>query len=149
MMGYRVWSFISSITMTTPRFLPHNLIKHPIFFGRENLWFYQCQSFIIGCLSGGDRWNWCGLYYWQWRYIKNHNLFTLCNWVHNYALVDWWFLIVVQQFSEEFSVCANDSNLPLKHDLVLSLAVGGRWITAQYNLQVGHEYMNKMLDYWW
>lgn len=42
----------------------------------------------------------------------------------------------VQQFSEEFSDQANNINLPSKHDLILSLAVGGKWITTQCNLQL-------------
>lgn len=44
----------------------------------------------------------------------------------------------VQQFSEEFCDQGRHGtgNLPSKHDLILSLAVGGRWITAQYDLQV-------------
>ena len=60
----------------------------------------------------------------------------------NFIISDWsklLFISVVQQFSEEFSVHSDDSNLPSKHDLVLSLAVGGRWVTTQYDLQVSYE----------
>jgi hypothetical protein len=52
---------------------------------------------------------------------------------------------IVEQFSEEFSDQANNINLPSKHDLILSLAVGGKWITTQCNLQVSSMYYYLLL----
>ena len=52
------------------------------------------------------------------------------------------FPLVVQyndEFSEaieDFGVHEKEGALPSKHDLITCLAVGGRWITSQQDLQV-------------
>ena len=49
-----------------------------------------------------------------------------------------WVLYVVEQFPNDIAKESKHgcSVLPSKHDLILSLAVGGRWITKQHDLQV-------------
>ena len=47
---------------------------------------------------------------------------------------------LVEMYSEEFcdslGISKRNRLLPSKHDVISCLAVGGRWITAQHDLQV-------------
>lgn len=73
------------------------------------------------------------------RHFVRRLLKTYFNWACHWKVCAFIvFISAVHQFSEEFCDQGSHStgNLPSKHDLILSLAVGGRWITAQYDLQV-------------